>query len=222
MHALQSSLDVLRTHRPDFTPRTGFVWPIVDAPTQGAADSLAKKRSTEDTLDVANESSDSLLTAAANSDLKNQKDGSIANNAAAAAKKQENILPLLNAMRTTVAHATATFAAPESSQAPGTIMSSQETPRASSTPGPTQSTREETPASSAGVFFPCSPDTSLFSCTVTNTLAGVKKRKKREFPFAFFVVWISRDLICGSLQVCLVLQSGLNPAVPDNVASHVY
>ncbi|KAL5534600.1 hypothetical protein ACEPAG_1063 [Sanghuangporus baumii] len=153
LHALQSSLDVLRIHRPDFTPRTGFIWPIVEAP---AADSLVKKRTTENTLDIANASSDSLLAAAVNSDLNNQKDGPTTSNAAV--KKQENIIPLVNAMRTTAAHTTANFTPRESSQAPGTAVFTQETPRASSTPGQTQSTREETPASSA---------------------AGAKKRKKR-------------------------------------------
>ena len=87
LHALQSSLDVLRTHRPDFTPRTGFIWPIVDAPS---ADSLAKKRATEGSLDVANESSDSLL-AAANSDENQQQKKTGPVSSSTAPKKQENI-----------------------------------------------------------------------------------------------------------------------------------
>ncbi|KAJ6574748.1 MED6-domain-containing protein [Mycena capillaripes] len=36
--SLQSSLDILRSRRPDYIPRTGFVWPIVDS-----ADDLKKK-----------------------------------------------------------------------------------------------------------------------------------------------------------------------------------
>ncbi|KAJ7655175.1 MED6-domain-containing protein [Mycena polygramma] len=36
--SLQSSLDMLRSRRPDYIPRTGFVWPIVDS-----ADDLKKK-----------------------------------------------------------------------------------------------------------------------------------------------------------------------------------
>lgn len=31
LNALQSSLDLLRRHRPDYTPRSGFVWPIIDS-----------------------------------------------------------------------------------------------------------------------------------------------------------------------------------------------
>ncbi|KAH0838531.1 MED6-domain-containing protein [Lanmaoa asiatica] len=31
LNALQSSLDLLRTYRPDYTPRSGFVWPIIDS-----------------------------------------------------------------------------------------------------------------------------------------------------------------------------------------------
>ncbi|KAJ6501700.1 MED6-domain-containing protein [Mycena vitilis] len=40
--SLQSSLDMLRSRRPDYIPRTGFVWPIVDS-----ADELKKKAGDE-------------------------------------------------------------------------------------------------------------------------------------------------------------------------------
>jgi mediator of RNA polymerase II transcription subunit 6 len=36
LNALQSSLDLLRRHRPDYTPRSGFVWPILDSSSPDA------------------------------------------------------------------------------------------------------------------------------------------------------------------------------------------
>ncbi|EJD04339.1 MED6-domain-containing protein [Fomitiporia mediterranea MF3/22] len=176
LHAVQSSLDVLRTNRPDFTPRTGFIWPIVDAP---ATDSVTKKRGTEDTRETANESSDSFRAATNQEDLKQQKSG-VVTSGGTHVKKLENIIPLLNAMRTTAAHTTASFAAREASEANAASVSMHETPRASSTPGPTQSTREETPISSlAGRFFQQPPPDTAGSTLSRPSTAGGKKKKKR-------------------------------------------
>ncbi|KAK7064532.1 MED6-domain-containing protein [Favolaschia claudopus] len=44
--SLQASLDILRNRRPDYIPRTGFVWPIVDPAVQ--SDDLKKKVSGEE------------------------------------------------------------------------------------------------------------------------------------------------------------------------------
>ncbi|KAI4520498.1 MED6-domain-containing protein [Schizophyllum commune Loenen D] len=30
LHSLQNTMDILRKHRPDYTPRTGFVWPVTN------------------------------------------------------------------------------------------------------------------------------------------------------------------------------------------------
>ncbi|KAL1738364.1 hypothetical protein HDZ31DRAFT_51110, partial [Schizophyllum fasciatum] len=30
LHSLQNTMDLLRKHRPDYTPRTGFVWPVTN------------------------------------------------------------------------------------------------------------------------------------------------------------------------------------------------
>ncbi|KAF8559348.1 MED6-domain-containing protein [Imleria badia] len=45
LNALQSSLDLLRRHRPDYTPRSGFVWPIIDS---SLPDTPAKKPDLDD------------------------------------------------------------------------------------------------------------------------------------------------------------------------------
>ncbi|KAJ7899971.1 MED6-domain-containing protein [Mycena olivaceomarginata] len=44
--SLQASLDILRSRRPDYIPRTGFVWPIVDSAVQ--SDDLKKKAAEEE------------------------------------------------------------------------------------------------------------------------------------------------------------------------------
>ncbi|KAG7450216.1 MED6-domain-containing protein [Guyanagaster necrorhizus] len=82
--SLQASLDILRSHRPDYTPRTGFVWPIMDP----SLDETAKKPTADD------------LTGAANTpmpdDNTNPADGN--------GKRQQNTMLLFNAMRATALH----------------------------------------------------------------------------------------------------------------------
>ncbi|KAF8898421.1 MED6 mediator sub complex component-domain-containing protein [Infundibulicybe gibba] len=87
--SLQASLDTLRRHRPDYTPRTGFVWPIADVSQE-----TNKKNNPEDgvsTLD-AELPSDSALGV--------RKTGPVSG----APKKQENNMLLMNAMRATAVH----------------------------------------------------------------------------------------------------------------------
>ncbi|KAI0757299.1 MED6-domain-containing protein [Daedaleopsis nitida] len=98
LQSLQKSLDILRSHRPAYTPRTGFVWPIVE-PSSG--ESSAKKRTqdgdapaeTQEAEDITNTRG---LAAAASTD----------------AKRQQNNMLLFNAMRTTAVHAHESFQLP--------------------------------------------------------------------------------------------------------------
>ncbi|KIL70985.1 hypothetical protein M378DRAFT_155935 [Amanita muscaria Koide BX008] len=84
LYSLQSSLDILRQYRPEYTPRTGFVWPIVDP----ASVSDDKKKTDDDA---------SMSDAGENlSDMPTRREDS--------SKRQQNNLLLLNAMRTTAAH----------------------------------------------------------------------------------------------------------------------
>ncbi|KAH8120596.1 MED6-domain-containing protein [Phellopilus nigrolimitatus] len=177
LHALQSSLDILRSHRPDFTPRTGFVWPIVDAPT---AESLSKKRTAEDQLDAGNESSDSLLAAAAPLGSKPQQNEPKAVASGMTMKKQQNVIPLLHAMRTTAAHSSALFAAREASDAAAPPEPVKDTPLVSTTPAPTQPAREETPMElKSSKSFQLPPPESAASTSSRPSTAGGKRRKKR-------------------------------------------
>ena len=84
LSSLQTSLDILRTHKPPFMPRTGFVWPIMEPEaTESGPDQQTEKRKDTD--------EGTSTTSAPNN------------------RKQQNHLLLFNAMRTTAAHASTTF-----------------------------------------------------------------------------------------------------------------
>ncbi|EDR16056.1 uncharacterized protein LACBIDRAFT_301761 [Laccaria bicolor S238N-H82] len=112
--ALQSSLDILRKHRPDYTPRSGFVWPIVDSST---AEDGAKKRDAE-TGDASSVISQARPTEEP--------------------KKQQNNMLLVNAMRATALHSKMSFT---TTSAAHVENATTETPvaapmRSSATPAP--------------------------------------------------------------------------------------
>jgi mediator of RNA polymerase II transcription subunit 6 len=84
LSSLQTSLDILRSHKPPFMPRTGFVWPIMEPEaTSSSSDQQPEKRKDTDERTGS--------TSASNS------------------RKQQNHVLLFNAMRTTAAHASTTF-----------------------------------------------------------------------------------------------------------------
>ncbi|KAG9314599.1 MED6-domain-containing protein [Chiua virens] len=83
LNALQSSLDLLRRHRPDYTPRSGFVWPIIDSDVQ-------PKKTNMDALPL----DESIIDAPEKHKLHGP-------------KKQQNNL-LVRAMRTTAMHSNIT------------------------------------------------------------------------------------------------------------------
>ncbi|KAI1797600.1 MED6-domain-containing protein [Ganoderma leucocontextum] len=125
LYSLQKSLDILRAHRPAYTPRTGFVWPIVE-PSSG--DTAAKKRSqdVETATETGTQEAEALSVArgipAASSDSK---------------RRQNNML-LFNAMRTTAVHARESFqlpAAPSEDTVPETPATAT-AGRSSVTPAP--------------------------------------------------------------------------------------
>ncbi|RPD63238.1 MED6-domain-containing protein [Lentinus tigrinus ALCF2SS1-6] len=94
LHSLQKSLDMLRSHRPAYTPRTGFVWPIVE-PSSG--DGSAKKRTQDG--ETAPETQDTEEITGTRG-------------LAIDSKRQQNNMLLFNAMRTTAVHARESFQLP--------------------------------------------------------------------------------------------------------------
>ncbi|KAI6045074.1 MED6-domain-containing protein [Pisolithus marmoratus] len=128
LNSLRSSLDTLRKYRPNYTPRTGFVWPIVDT---SAAESLGKKPSGEEMLSNTGGTGESTP-----SQLDKQRTSSGGTNVA---KKQEYHMLMLNAMKTTALHSSLTFTAqrslvpdidgnPPESVVPGTSRGTSVTP----------------------------------------------------------------------------------------------
>lgn len=113
--ALQNSLDVLRKHRPDYTPRTGFVWPIMDPSVIEA-----HKRESEASADAETDSA-----------VPQEKRAGIP-------KRQQNNMLLMHAMNTTAAHSKMSFT---TSAAQNIENAGPETPitttiRSSATPAP--------------------------------------------------------------------------------------
>lgn len=125
--SLQSSLDTLREHRPNYTPRTGFIWPVVDVSTSGTNQDGRKRGTTEEPE-------------------------SAVPKAIPERQKQQNNMLLLNAMRTTAAHSSVSFTAAQqalaSSESATLATSAADTPATHSqkdaTPAP-PSTRRPTP-----------------------------------------------------------------------------
>ncbi|KDR84834.1 hypothetical protein GALMADRAFT_217909 [Galerina marginata CBS 339.88] len=116
--ALQSSIDILRKHRPDYTPRTGFVWPITDPSVL----ETHKKRDSEAIL----------VEADGDSEMPQEKQPDIP-------KRQQNNMLLMHAMSTTAAHSKMSFTAAAVAQnteglGPETPIST--TMRSSATPAP--------------------------------------------------------------------------------------
>ncbi|KAH9081942.1 MED6 mediator sub complex component-domain-containing protein [Lactarius deliciosus] len=117
LYSLKSSLDVLRKYKPDYTPRTGFAWPI----------------------------------------------------------KQQNMMLLLNAMRTTAVHPFQTFHDKEAANvAPSEAVSSEEQ-RSSATPAPALIPSQSAVSQSSG------PSASQDSA---KGIAGSMKRKKKRASIA--------------------------------------
>ncbi|KAH9175498.1 MED6-domain-containing protein [Lactarius sanguifluus] len=112
LYSLKSSLD------PDYTPRTGFAWPIVE--TERAGETSKKTDVPASLLDTDPELMKKL-----------EKEKALTH-----PKKQQNMVLLLNAMRTTAVHPFQTFHDKEvANVAPSEAVSSEEQ-RSSATPAP--------------------------------------------------------------------------------------
>ncbi|KAG5715253.1 Mediator of RNA polymerase II transcription subunit 6 [Termitomyces sp. T112] len=154
LHSLQTSLDILRSHRPDYTPRTGFVWPIADPSLM--TENNKKRGQDDDTVTV-----DENVSSSKQKVLSSPGEP----------KRQENNMLLLNAMRATAAHSQMSLAS--STFAASVEAAHEETPtthvRSSVTPGPssqgaTPKVLQSVPASQEPVKAP---------------VGGGKKKRKR-------------------------------------------
>ena len=133
-------MDTLRKHRPDYLPRTGFVWPIDDSAIQTG--SSAKKAGSE-APDARKEGE----TALDKSDPFALSD---------APKKKQNNMLMLNAMRTTAFHSklpvTANFLQEDGlEETPGAVdASATRPPSMTPAPGISQTTGDASQTQSLG------------------------------------------------------------------------
>lgn len=157
LHALQSSLATLRSHKPNYTPRTGFVWPIAEP--SSSSENPSKQRGEDEEAPSSSADDPELSGPPAK------------RRSAATHERQQNNMLLWNAMHATAVHASASFtlpaAAPESTAPDTPVLGSGA--RSSATPAPAP-TRAATPRQGA---------TPQEQPPAKGPPGGGKKKKKR-------------------------------------------
>ncbi|TFY57167.1 hypothetical protein EVJ58_g7189 [Rhodofomes roseus] len=171
LQALQTSLDILRSRRPSYTPRTGFVWPIVESsdPLKRAAESNDERAATQGTEPQSQEGGPS------SSQSKRLKPS--------ANPRQQNNMLLVNAIRTTALHATESFSLPAAvppESTPAALES--QTPGAGTGPTPGARSAAATPAPATRVATPIGTKRagSPLEREPTKGQPGAGKKKKRR------------------------------------------
>ncbi|KAN0100853.1 MED6 mediator subfamily complex component domain containing protein [Tylopilus felleus] len=156
LNALQSSLDLLRRHRPDYTPRSGFVWPIIDS---SLPDASAKKPD----LDAMHIDDDSAI----DTPEKHKSHGP---------KKQQNNSLMMYAMRTTAMHSSITSSRSQASdQSASALASASAQPALTPAPSAPRPPSPKAPSTAPSPQDPAS--------TKAPVGAG-KKKKKRTSPLS--------------------------------------
>ncbi|EMD41624.1 hypothetical protein CERSUDRAFT_110195 [Gelatoporia subvermispora B] len=159
LHALQSSLDILRSHRPVYTPRTGFVWPVAEP-------AVSKDSSKKRGLDEETQSAEDI-PGLSGSLQKRQ--------SASSPERQENSLLLLNAMRTTAIHANQSFTLPTAASESSAPEMPAPAPgiRSSATPAPN-------PARGVTPKRPSNAPTPQEAPPPAKSAPGAGKKKKKR------------------------------------------
>ncbi|KAH8100468.1 MED6-domain-containing protein [Cristinia sonorae] len=166
LHSLQTSMNILRTSRPTYTPRTGYVWPISDPtlPEDG------KKRSgEEDDANPTAAAADETVDESVSLDASSKRKAAIGDG-----KKRQNNMLLFNAMRTTALHANQSFTLPATvlDKPPVDSPVQPETRRTSPAPAPGPP-RPPTPKSATSA-----PSPQEAQPTKGQPGAGKKKKKR--------------------------------------------
>ncbi|KAI0001890.1 MED6 mediator sub complex component-domain-containing protein [Russula vinacea] len=176
LYSLESSLDILRKYKPDYTPRSGFAWPITETTQERTAGEASNKKQTDDptTTNANTAASASLPDTDPELVKKLEKEKSLTH-----PKKQQNPTLLLNAMRTTAAHSFQTFHEREAAAATAATLSevvaAPEGQRGSTTPAPAPITSQAAGSQSSG------PSASQDSA---KGIVGPAKRKKKRASVA--------------------------------------
>lgn len=169
LYSMQTSLDILRKYRPDYTPRTGFAWPVM------MPEETSKKRRVDEAVTPAGsqpvQSSEPQPQAGSTQTTLDKEKAAVA---ASASNKQQNMSLLLNAMRTTAAHSHKTFALQMEQSAAEQTVATDEPMSASSSLPSALPTSVGTPQASISTAAPA-------EIPVVRAPQGAgKKKKKRE------------------------------------------
>ncbi|KAF8587286.1 MED6-domain-containing protein [Ramaria rubella] len=162
LSSLQASLGTLLSHKPDFTPRMGYLWPIAQAKSMEDSEPSSKKPH-----GVENENS------VVDQDVVSAKRRRIAT------KKQENAALLFNAMRTTAAQAIGQLRTPLDFQNQSSVSITTDNQ-------PENTRSSATPSLSAIAMAP-----QLEDGLGKPPPGGGKKRKKRERSYCFIQLFMS-------------------------------
>ncbi|KAF9270525.1 MED6-domain-containing protein [Marasmius fiardii PR-910] len=153
LHSIETSLEILRRHRPDYTPRTGFVWPIVDPSLSSDG---SKKQEDSNSVD------DQEVSSTSNSK---------ATNTSVLSKRHQNNMLLMNAMRATAAHSKGTLSSSALARSAETVLPEP--------PALVTGRSSMTPAPSSAVSRGATPKPVTQEVTVKGPPGAGKKKRKR-------------------------------------------
>lgn len=185
MCALQASLDILRKHRPDYTPRTGFVWPITDSsitidnevdktresegPTQQQDQGVLDRDDISDPMSISPDDRREVGTTP---------------------KRQKNTMLLMNAMKTTAIHSKISFTQIQSQQTTRETTDRQD----SGTPVTAILRSSATPAPSGPQTTGILQESSQEGAKGPSGAGGGGRKKKKRWFIRFFFLGIESDL----------------------------
>jgi mediator of RNA polymerase II transcription subunit 6 len=185
---LESSLDILRKYKPDYTPRTGFAWPIEDPMDKAGSGGEASKKQTDDSAAGAAISGEPLPDADPDLIKKLEKE-----RASTHPKKQQNTALLLNAMRTTAAHPFRTFHEREAEVAAAAASTAVASTAGAGVGAPSEVVASDAQRSSATPAPPLMPSQSTGSQSsygpsmsqdpTKGAVGAVKQKKKKRMYF---------------------------------------
>ncbi|KAJ7169521.1 MED6-domain-containing protein [Mycena filopes] len=153
IYSLQSSLDIVRSRRPDYIPRTGFVWPIVDSATP--SDDLKKKAAGEESVGTGGAEESRDVSEAPENKPK-------------APPRHSNNMLLMNAMRATALHSKTAFS---------TTLLEANVPAVPETPSAQGARNSATPAPAPAAK---TPTTQVAQEPPSRALPGAGKKKRKR------------------------------------------
>ncbi|KAI0322313.1 MED6 mediator sub complex component-domain-containing protein [Amylostereum chailletii] len=161
LYSLQSSIDMLRKYRPDYTPRMGFAWPVVESTS---TETNQAKRVEDGSLPPSDSQPDLPPPLERDKPM-----------VASGAKKNQNTTLLTYAMRTTALHSIKAFELQQATAPLDTLVAE--------TPAPSLAGRlSATPAPSFGIVGASQATTSVPASQEPSAKTRKKKRSSIAAP----------------------------------------